>query len=134
MSNTTFLTGNIGKGEVRVTPNGKTVCNFSVADQVGYGDNAKTQWVECALWGKRAENQKLTAMLVKGNQVTVKGTLELVPGEGQYPAKLKMPFVDDIVHVTVKTPNADGGQRQQPAGGSVSMGADNSIFDDSLPF
>lgn len=105
--NKIFISGNIGKGSVRVTPSGKTVCNFSVADQIGFGDNEQTQWWECSLWGKRAENPKLTDMLVKGTRVTVTGKAELEPA-GDYPAKLKL-FVDDFMQIDAKNSNAEGG-------------------------
>lgn len=133
MTNKTIISGNIGKGEVRVTPGGKTVCNFSIADQLGFGDNAKTQWWECSLWGKRAENEKLTSLLVKGSRVTVMGEAELIPA-GNYPAKLKL-FVHDILQIDTKqnqptnqTPNAQGGAS------SAQGGFDTDDFDDSIPF
>ncbi|MCW8960159.1 MAG: single-stranded DNA-binding protein [Ignavibacteriaceae bacterium] len=122
MANKTTISGNIGKGEVRVTPSGKTVCNFSIADQFGFGDNAKTQWWECSLWGKRAENPKLTDLLVKGTRITVIGEAELIPA-GDYPAKLKL-FVQDILQIDAKqsqstnqTPDAQGRGDNTPQGG-----------------
>lgn len=121
------INGIIGKGSVRVTPSGKTVCNFSVADQIGYGQNEQTQWWECSLWGKRAENPKLTDMLVKGTRVTVTGKAELEPA-GDYPAKLKL-FVDDFFQIEAKLQNADGGQRQQPTGAVPA-----NDFSDEIPF
>jgi len=72
MNNWTF-TGNLGKDcEVRTTQSGMTVCTFSVAVKSGYGDNAKTTWANCALFGKRAEGG-LPQYLVKGAQVCISG-------------------------------------------------------------
>ena len=51
-----IFNGNLGRdAEVRTTQSGKVVCRFSVAVQEGYGDNQRTKWVKCSLFGKRAE-------------------------------------------------------------------------------
>ena len=77
------FTGNIGKDcEVATTQGGTTVCKFSVAVTSGYGDNKKTTWVNCRLWGKRAEGQ-LPQYLTKGQQVAVSGEAELAEWQGQ---------------------------------------------------
>ena len=77
------FTGNLGKdAEVKYLPNGNSVCEFSVAVKSGYGDREKTNWVRCAMFGKKAEGQ-LPQYLVKGTQVAVSGELELQEWEGQ---------------------------------------------------
>ena len=71
------FTGNLGgDAEVRHTPNGKAICSFSVAVASGYGENKKTTWARCALFGKRAEGN-LPQHLVKGQQVAISGELTL---------------------------------------------------------
>ena len=56
MNNWNF-TGNLGKdAETKTTPSGTSVCTFSVAVKSGYGDNQKTTWANCSLFGKRAES------------------------------------------------------------------------------
>lgn len=55
--------------EIRYTKNGKAVCSIAGAYDVGHGDNKKTQWIDCALWDKRAES--LAPYLVKGQQCMV---------------------------------------------------------------
>ena len=55
--------------ELRRTPQGKAVCSIAGAYDVGYGDNKKTQWIDCALWEKRAES--LAQYLVKGQECMV---------------------------------------------------------------
>jgi single-strand DNA-binding protein len=77
MNNWNF-TGNLGKNaELKTTQAGKNVCSFSVAVTSGYGDNQKTTWANCALFGKRAEGQ-LPQYLVQGQKVAISGepTLE----------------------------------------------------------
>lgn len=71
MNNIT-IAGQLGRdAEVRSTPNGDAVCNFSVADS--QGKDKPTIWWRCQLWGKRA--QSLSQYLVKGQSVTVSGTI-----------------------------------------------------------
>lgn len=77
------FTGNLGKdAEVKYLANGTPVCEFSVAMKSGYGDKEKTNWVRCAMFGKRAEGQ-LPQYLLKGAQVAVTGELDLQEWEGQ---------------------------------------------------
>lgn len=82
MNNWNF-TGNLGNpAEVKTLPSGSTVCEFSVAVKSGYGDKEKTNWVRCAMFGKKAEGQ-LPSYLQKGTQVAISGELELQEWEGQ---------------------------------------------------
>lgn len=77
------FTGNLGNpAEVKYLPNGTAVCEFSVAVKSGYGDKEKTNWVRCAMFGKKAEGQ-LPSYLQKGTQVAISGELELQEWEGQ---------------------------------------------------
>jgi single-strand DNA-binding protein len=72
--NLCVFTGHIGKdAEVRHTAAGKVVASFSLANQVGYGDKAKTLWIRCNLWGDRGE--KLAQYLLKGKKITVSGEI-----------------------------------------------------------
>jgi single-strand DNA-binding protein len=75
MNNFSF-TGNIGNvKELRYTPNGDAVLNFSVAVTSGYGPNKTTTWANCSLWGKRAES--LSPYIVKGAQIGGNGEITL---------------------------------------------------------
>lgn len=70
------FTGNLGKDCRTGNVNGTAVVNFSVAVKSGYGDKEQTVWVECALWGKKAEG-RLPEFLLKGQQVAISGELSL---------------------------------------------------------
>ncbi len=71
------FSGRLGSdAEVRYTASGTAVCSFAVANDTGYGDNKKTQWIDCALFGKRAEGG-LPQHLTKGAQVVVSGEVTL---------------------------------------------------------
>lgn len=66
--------GNVGKdADVRFTPAGKAVASFSFALTSGYGDKQVTSWINCNIWGDRAET--LAPMLVKGSKVGITGEL-----------------------------------------------------------
>jgi len=49
------------------------VAQFSFALTSGYGDKAVTTWLNCNLWGKRAET--LAPMLIKGTKIAITGEL-----------------------------------------------------------
>lgn len=72
--------------EMRFTPNGQAVSNFSVAtnrrwkNQDGTDGDA-TEYHDIVVWGKQAEN--VTPMLKKGEAVLVEGRLQTRNWEGQ---------------------------------------------------
>lgn len=78
--NKVILVGNLGRdAELRYTPGGAAVCNFSVATTEVWNDKSgqkqeKTEWHKVTLWGKTAE--ALSEYLQKGKQVYVEGRLE----------------------------------------------------------
>ena len=74
--NRVMLTGNITRdADLRYTQNDKAYSKFSIANNEGYGDNQKTNFFNCTLWGKSAEN--LNRFLVKGQKVLITGRVEL---------------------------------------------------------
>lgn len=74
--NKVFLNGNLTKDmEVKVLQNGNYIGKFTVANSVGFGDNKKTYFIPCTLFGKRVES--LEKMLLKGVGVMVEGQLDV---------------------------------------------------------
>ena len=70
--NTGFFTGNIGRdADLRKANNGDSVANFPLAVEIGTKDNPKTMWIDCSIWGKRADS--VAPYLVKGKKVAVVG-------------------------------------------------------------
>lgn len=68
------LLGNVGKVEdMRITPSGKSVINFSLAINEGSGDNKTTLWLRITAWEKLAEI--VQQYVTKGRQVFVVGRL-----------------------------------------------------------
>ncbi|MFM8441673.1 MAG: single-stranded DNA-binding protein [Acidobacteriota bacterium] len=75
------LVGNLGRDpELRYTPQGVAVCNFSIATNERKRDKAGefqdvTTWFRVTLWNKLAENAN--KYLTKGSQVYVEGRLKV---------------------------------------------------------
>lgn len=68
--------GNIGKLEndaieLRITPNGKSVCNFDIAVNFKVNDEKVTEWYRITCWEQLAEN--VVASLNTGDRVMVFG-------------------------------------------------------------
>jgi len=79
MYHTVILVGNLGRDpEMRYTPSGQGVTNFSVAINDNYTSNTgekveRTIWVRVSTWGKLAES--CNTYLKKGSKVLVEGRL-----------------------------------------------------------
>ena len=77
--NKVILIGNLGRDpEVRYTPSGQAVANFTVATNEAWTDKAgqkqeRAEWHRVVVWGKTAEN--CGEYLSKGRQVYVEGSL-----------------------------------------------------------
>lgn len=81
------LIGNVGKNgvELRYTPDGKPVANFSLAINEKHGDKKITGWFNVSFWNRSAE--VCNEYLKEGNLVFVKGHLrfdEATGGPRQY--------------------------------------------------
>ena len=73
--NVCVFDGNIGK-DAELREAGKTdICTFPLAIRSGWGDNEKTTWVRCQIWGERGA--KVVDYLTKGTRVTVAGEIHL---------------------------------------------------------
>ena len=67
--------GNLGKDpEVRATGSGVKVATFSIAVDQGYGDKARTEWVNVLCFDKLAELAE--KYLKKGKTIALSGTLQ----------------------------------------------------------
>lgn len=79
--NKVILVGNLGRdAELRYTPGGAAVANFSIATTETWTDKnsgerrEQTEWHRVVLWGKQAET--LNEYLKKGRQIYVEGRLQ----------------------------------------------------------
>lgn len=79
---TIVIAGNIGKDAVtRSTQNGDKVTGWTVAVEDRQGQEKRTIWFDCTLWGARGE--KLAEYLTKGSKVSVSGDFSTREHEGK---------------------------------------------------
>jgi single-strand DNA-binding protein len=127
------ICGRIGRdGEVRAVGDQK-VCNFSVAENIGFGEKKTTQWWSCALWGKRGES--LAQYLTKGSAVTVCGEVSVREYDGKDGSK-KHELTCRVLDVALQG-SRDAGDRDPPqtlAEKSKGVAPATDDFDDPLPF
>lgn len=85
--NTANFAGNVGQdprmNTVNTANGQKSVLNFSLAVQKRTKDqqgNYETLWVDCAIWGDRAD--KLSQYITKGTKLAVSGSVDVDSYEG----------------------------------------------------
>ncbi len=156
--NKCMIIGNLGRDpEMRYTPSGQAVTQFTVATNRNYRDQqgewqSETEWFRVVVWGPQAE--RTAERLRKGNKVYVEGRIQTRQWEDQQGQKRsttelvanqvtslerrdrdeEAPFPDDRPsggHAGDRSP----GGGAPPAGRSVAPApaADGDDFDD-LPF
>jgi single-strand DNA-binding protein len=142
MLNKVMIIGNLGRDpEVRTTPSGQAVANFTVATNRKWKDRdgnlqEKTEWHQVVCWGRQAEvaGQYLT----KGKMIYVEGRLETrswddkTHGDKRYRTEI---ICDNFQMLGKKGDSFDGGGQSSggdDGGGSGSGGG--SSFDDDIPF
>lgn len=116
--NKVILIGNLGRDpEVRFTPSGQAVANFSIATSESWTDKSsgqkqeKTEWHRIVVWGKLAE--LCGEYLKKGRQCYVEGRLqtrEWTDKEG------KKNYTTEVVANTVQFLGGAGGGAGGPRG------------------
>lgn len=73
--NKVIISGNLTRDMyVKVLANETIVGNFTVANQVGFGDKAKTNFVPVTMFGQRVES--LEKYLVTGAKVLIEGEID----------------------------------------------------------
>lgn len=136
------IAGRIGRdAEVRAVGDSK-VANFSIAENVGFGDSKKVQWWSCALWGVRGE--KLAQYLTKGSAVTVCGEVSVREYDGKDGTR-KWELTCRVLDVTLQGSRADSTDSRSGADSAPSTpssasgrqekaGGGGGDFDDEIPF
>lgn len=132
--------GRVGRdAEMRYTQNGDPICQWSVAIDIGYGDNRKTTWLNCSLFGKRGES--LVNYIRKGDQIGVTGAIFLNEYEtkaGGNGARLEC-RVNDVTLISQKdeaphnSPNVRTSELEQLSA-KLPDTKDIADIDDDLPF
>jgi single-strand DNA-binding protein len=132
------IVGNIGNDpELRFTPSGAAVCNFSVAvtprhldKQANEWRDGEATWYRCAVWRQMAEN--VAESLEKGMQVIVQGKIsnrkyETREGGTGYSLEIDVEHVGPTLRfatakVTRATRQGGGGQPSGGGGGQQQGG------------
>jgi single-strand DNA-binding protein len=151
--NKIIIVGNLGRDpELRYTPQGNAVCNFSMATNERRRDKAGEQqdittWFRITVWGKQAEN--VSKYLAKGRRVYVEGRLHVEDwtdrdGKQRYTLEVNatdVHFLDSATDGEGMPARQSGGPPSGGGGGSRgggSGGDDQSsagdIEDDEIPF
>jgi len=123
--NVLTISGNLGRdAEVRSTNSGTSLLSFSVPVKSGFGEREQTIWVDCTLWGKRAEGG-LSQHMTKGTPVVVSGEFSTEEYEGKTKVKL------NVNEVTLM---GKGQERQESAPAQVTTPEPHQGLDDEIPF
>ncbi len=134
--NVCTFSGRLGKdAETRYTASQKAITNFSLAVDIGWGENKKTMWLSCGIWGDRGE--KGAPYLTKGAAVTVTGEIELREYEsnGETRTSLNLTVRDwDIQSKIEKKDQYTGGFRDNPAPAKPQAQQQDAFQDDDIPF
>lgn len=146
--NKVILLGRLGQDpELKYTPGGAAVCNFSLATTEAWTDKAgqkqeKTEWHRIVVWGKLAElcNQYLS----KGRQAFLEGRLQTRSWEDKDGNKR---YTTEIMATTVqfiggpsaeRNNNADNSLNQAPSAGPANqdyqVANDAHFAADDIPF
>ena len=78
--NKVFIMGNLGRTpEIKYTPSGTAICNFSLAVNRRWNDNdgnpqEEVEWFNVDVWGKTAEN--CANYLEKGSMAFIEGRIK----------------------------------------------------------
>jgi len=128
--NKVIILGRLGQDpELKYTPGGMAVCNFTVATSESWADKAgqkqeRTEWHRVVVWGKLGElcNQ----YLAKGRQAFIEGSLQTRSWDDKSGQKR---YTTEIV---AKTVQFIGGQASAGADRSASQGQGAPSYDSSM--
>ena len=144
--NKIIVVGNLGRDpELRYTPQGNAVCNFSVATSEKRRDKAGelqeiTIWFRITCWGKNAENA--SKYLTKGNPVYVEGRLrveEWTDRDGKNRQTLEvnatdMHFIGSNRGSSESASDTSENDFSQPGAASTEANSVSLPSDDDIPF
>ncbi len=149
--NKVILLGRLGQDpELKYTPSGAAVCNFSLATSESWMDKnsgqkqEKTEWHRIVVWGKLAElcNQYLS----KGRQAFVEGRIETrswddQSGQKRYTTEIKantVQFIGGAATAGANNQQQDNYNQAAPAQSApaqnYSVAADSNFASDDIPF
>ena len=141
---TVTILGKLGKDVELKDINGKRLAKFSIADNVGWGENKQTMWYEISVWDGLAKTN-FVDYLKKGQTVQVVGELSSREYNGKTYLEVKRVYECKLAgsnqqggQTQQSQPQQSGGYSQQPqqAGsyGNNQNHRNNNDLDDDLPF
>lgn len=149
--NKVIILGRLGQDpELKYTPSGAAVCNFSLATSESWNDKAtgqkqeRTEWHRVVVWGKLAElcNQYLS----KGRQAFVEGKLQTrswedKDGNKRYTTEIAASTVQFIggqagagANYETQSNNASMNQAPQSSNQDYNISTDANFASDDIPF
>lgn len=91
--NSFCFTGRVTRDALLKQVNNKSLMEVSVANNIGFGDYAKTNWLKVKMWGERVNN--VCHLFTKGSLVAGQGELAL----SEWTDKDGVKWVDMVVTV-----------------------------------
>jgi single-strand DNA-binding protein len=141
--NKVVILGRLGTDpELKYTPSGVAVCNFSVATSESWNDKSgqkqeKTEWHRIVVWGKLAElcNQ----YLVKGRQAFIEGSLQTRSWEGQdgtkrYTTEINARNIQFLGGASKSNNSKQSGPSNEEFSQDYEIATDSNFTSDDIPF
>ena len=117
--------------ELRQTGTGRSVCSFSIAVNNGYGENQRTDFINCVAWNKTAEF--VSRYFTKGKMIIVIGRITTRTWEDKNGKKC---YATDVVADEVSFGESKGTANESKP--SLSEAIDEGFLsvepDDDMPF
>ena len=111
MNNYTTIGRLTKDAETRFTPTGKAVTSFDIATDVGFGQNKKTIFWSCKLWGERGET--FAKYVTKGHQVGIEASIDQEEWKDKNTGELRKKLVLNVKDFTLLS-NGEKGQQSAP--------------------
>lgn len=127
-----IITGNLTRDpELRTTPNGASVCSFSVAVNRTYRDSNGEQkedvsFIDCSAWGKLGE--MINQYAKKGSGVLVSGRLDQRSWEDKTTGQKR-----SRVEIVVEDFNFTGGARDNGGSSNSNFGSSEPVSASDIP-
>lgn len=144
--NKIFFDGRVVRDpELRYISTGTALLSFSIANDVGFKDNKKTNFFDCDLWGKKAEG--LADYITKGKPLIIVGEVttdtwdDRETGKKRYKQKVRVTEISFMMQDKDQQPATravNDPPRQKPDLSGTAFGEDSTsdpeLYDDAIPF
>lgn len=131
------LAGNLTRDpELRTTPNGASVCAFTIAVNRNYKDSSgaqqeQTSFIDCSAWGKAAE--LINQYMKKGRPLLVSGRLSQRSWEDKTTGQKRSRTEVVVEDFTFIDGGNGGGNAASTSAAATSAGGEAEIVPDDIP-